>query len=119
MQPDVPGAGRVPIAVLRPRLSDQSPGRVRDVQLPVRLVLSREVRAVSAQAGGARVQLGGGDDKGYDKDFAFRSAYRKVLHDPLRRDPPMAPFSNGRDGIRVVDRASTTPRIILFFFCFV
>lgn len=84
MQPNVPRAGRVSIAVLRPGLSDEGPRRDREVQLPVRLVLPREVRAVPTHARGARLQLGG------LKLHSPRSAYRKVLHDPLRRGGPLS-----------------------------
>lgn len=51
------------ITMLRSGIPDESPGRDREMQLSIRLVLSREVRAVSAQTGGARVQLGGKQKK--------------------------------------------------------
>jgi len=59
MQSDVSRSRRMPAAVLRPGLPDASAGRHREMQVPIRLVLSREVRNVSAHAGGARVQLDG------------------------------------------------------------
>jgi len=64
----------MPAAVLRPGLPDASAGRHREMQVPIRLVLSREVRNVPAHAGGARVQL---DDKMHS---VVRPICRNVAH---------------------------------------
>lgn len=63
----------MPAAVLRPRLPDAGAGRHREMQVPIRLVLSREVRDVPAHAGGARVQLGGRCIPGSDLSIGTRS----------------------------------------------
>lgn len=63
MQSNIPWFGRMSITMLRSGIPDESPGRDREMQLSIRLVLSREVRAVPAQTGGARVQLGGKQKK--------------------------------------------------------
>lgn len=73
MQSDVPRSRRMPAAVLRPGLPDAGAGRHREMQVPIRLVLSREVRDVPAHAGGARVQLGGRCIPGSDLSIGTRS----------------------------------------------
>lgn len=51
------------IIMLRSGLPNESPRCDRKMQLSICLVLSREVRAVSTQTRGARVQLGGEENK--------------------------------------------------------
>jgi hypothetical protein len=77
LQPDVHGRGRVPAAVLRPRLSDQSAGCWRKVQLPLCVVLSRRVRKVSLQTRGARLQL----ESTYNARFhSSHTAFNNLLY---------------------------------------
>lgn len=82
MQSNVSWIGRMSIIMLRSGLPNESPRCDRKMQLSICLVLSREVRAVSTQTRGARVQLGGEENEKKKKEKekraiknTFRSAY--------------------------------------------
>ncbi|KAL2730252.1 protein Wnt-1-like [Vespula maculifrons] len=57
LQSNITGSGWLPIVMLRSWLSNKGKGRHREMQLPIRLVLSREVRTMQTEARGTHLQL--------------------------------------------------------------